>query len=444
LVRLALLAYDFLWLFWLAGWILVRIIGLPFWGWQAIGERLGYLPRRPSSAAAAIWVHAASIGELLSARPVLAVLKKRYPAWWVLVTTTQQHAYHLARTQLPEADRVAWLPWDFGPSIGTALRRVRPDSFVLVECELWPNLIARAVRCGSRVTILNGRIYERDLPRYRLGRWLFAPLLQLMAFLGTQSEEDRRRFLQLGSPEDRTIVMRNTKYDVRFSQISRVEELRALLPLKRGPLWILASTHADEETQILSRCRPLLARFPELQLLIAPRHIDRARGIEATAKRLRLDTALRSRLPNMRQRDEPAPTVILLDTVGELPFLLELADLVFIGGSLVDQGGHNPIEAGLHRKAILIGPSVFNFAGIVAEFLAQQALIMVRDAEDLMDRAGELLADSRQRQELGDRAAALIRRNTGAAETFARVLERLVNPAGKAEMRHAGNRLFIP
>lgn len=432
-LRSLLLPYDILWLFWIMGWIVVRIFCLPFWRWSTMAERLGYLPPRPPCAAAVLWVHAASIGELLSARPVLALLKRRHSNLWILVSTTQHYAYELARTQIQEADRVAWLPWDFGPAIETALRRVHPDVLVLVECELWPNLIARTARQGARIALMNGRVYERDFPGYRLGRCFFAPLLQLISLLGTQSHGDTRRFLELGSAAERTFLMGNTKYDVSLPQRCRWQELRRLLPLTPGPLWVLASTHEDEEAQILVRCRPLRERFPDLQLVIAPRHIHRAKTIEATARRLHFDTVLRSQLSDpSTQVDCKRPDVILLDTVGELPLILEAADLVFIGGSLVDKGGHNPIEAGLHRKAILIGPSVFNFADIVAAFLAEEALIMVQNADDLVSRAEELLVNRPKCREMGDRAAEVIHRNTGTAQAYAKALERLLGSVASA------------
>jgi 3-deoxy-D-manno-octulosonic-acid transferase len=339
-------------------------------------------------------------------------------------------AHKVAGSLPPEAHAVCWLPWDFWPCVETALRRVRPDVLVLVECELWPSLIERAAARKTRVMVMNARIYERDLARYLLVRRLFASLLRTVALIGVQSAADYGRFRRLGAPADTITVSGNTKFDVGLpgDLDACLAALRAALPLRSGPVWVLASTHANEEEQILSRCAKLWVRFPGLQLLVAPRHIQRARSIQRLAERLGLRSVLRSRLTGTSSRtakDGDRPDVIVLDLMGELATALGLADLVFVGGSLVDAGGHNPIEPALHGKAILLGPSFYNFWDILAAFLAEDAVVRLRDADELADRAGELLADVARREALGRRAASVVRRHRGAAQAYAQAVERL-------------------
>jgi 3-deoxy-D-manno-octulosonic-acid transferase len=354
-------------------------------------------------------------------------LRGRHPDWWILLSTSHPRAFELARSHPDGADAVCRLPWDSRHCVERALNRARPDLLILVECELWPNLIARAVRQSVRILMLNARIYERDVWRYHCGRGLFKPLLRRLSWISAQSEEDRARFLVLGASPQNVYVGGNTKFDVGVppNLEARMAGLRAVLPLGAGPLWVLASTHEDEEAQILARCQPLESIFPGLQLLIAPRHAERAEAIRQTAERFGLSAVLRTRLAEAgrRRANDAGPAVIILDTIGELPVALGLADLVFVGGSLVARGGHNPIEAAVHGKTILLGPSDFNFREIVAAFLSARAAVRVLNAQELVARAGELLANPALCRQLGGRAADLVRRHAGAAARFVRVLE---------------------
>ena len=393
-------------------------------------EHLGFLPFRPKAASVAVWFHAVSVGEFLSTRPVLAALKRQHPDWWLLVTTTHPHAFALASTQPAVADAVCRLPWDFGPCVETALKRQRPDLVVLVECELWPNLVFRSVRRGARLLMMNARVYERDLPRYLLGRFLFAPILRLISFIGVQSEGDRGRFLHLARSKSVpcSLAIRSSMFACRPICPLDWQYCAAALPLGPGPLWVLASTHDNEEETVLSHFRPLRDRFPGLQLLIAPRHPTRANAIQKTAEKLGFRTCLRSLLAKTAGGSSPVPRqpdVILLDSVGELSLAPGLADLVFIGGSLVERGGHNPIEAGLHAKAILMGPSVYNFHEVVAAFRSSDGVVVVRDVKELIAEAGNILSDPARRERLGRNAAEVVGRHAGAAEVFVREMMKL-------------------
>jgi 3-deoxy-D-manno-octulosonic-acid transferase len=250
-----------------------------------------------------------------------------------------------------------------------------------------------------------------------------------MTFIGAQSEADRDRFFQLGAPRALVEVAGTTKFDVGTSLgwAGRSALFRRLLPLGPGPFWVLASTHAGEEEPILARIEPLRQRFGRLQLLIAPRHPSRGRIVKRLARRHGLRAVLRTEPVNTSSGgDQAPPDVIVLDTVGELEAVVGLADMVFVGGSLVDRGGHNPIEAAAQGRAILIGPSTYNFTSVLAPFLAARAVVVVRDAQELVAQAGELLGDPAGRAALGRRAAGVVRRQAGTAGRLVQRLEQIV------------------
>jgi 3-deoxy-D-manno-octulosonic-acid transferase len=258
-----------------------------------------------------------------------------------------------------------------------------------------------------------------------------------MTFIGAQSEADRDRFFQLGAPRAIVEVAGTTKFDKETSGFAggpapawagRSALFRRLLPLGPGPLWVLASTHAGEEEPILARIEPLRQRFGRLQLLIAPRHPSRGRIVKRLARRHGLRAVLRTEAAFAPSPgpDQTPPDVIVLDTVGELEAVVGLADLVFVGGSLVDRGGHNPIEAAAQSRAILIGPSTYNFTSVLAPFLAARAVVVVRDAQELVAQAGELLGDPAGRAALGWRAAGVVRRQAGTAGRLVQRLEQIV------------------
>ena len=214
-VRLLLLVYNGLWSGVVAIWVLFRL-GFPHpSGWAAFGQRLGLFPRRPARAPVSLWVHAVSVGELLSVQSLLDEVKRCHPDWWIVVSTGNEHGYRLARGWRNLADATCLLPWDFGPCVRTALDRARPDVLVLVECELWPNLLTHAADRGVKIVMVNARIYPRAMARgYRPFRGLFGPLLRQMTLIGAQSTEDRDRFLVLGANPATLRLAGNTKFDV--------------------------------------------------------------------------------------------------------------------------------------------------------------------------------------------------------------------------------------
>lgn len=434
--RLAMSLYNLLWGVGVVGWISLRIVMQRRWGWSGVAERLGYFPVRPGAATSVHWIHAVSVGELYSVAPVIRRLKSRDPGAWVLVTTSHPLAYRLAKGGVGGADAVALSPWDWGPTVRVALARVRPNTLSLVECELWPNLIHEAAKAGTRIAMINARLYPRDFPRYRMASWLFAPLLEKMDLIGAASAKERERFLELGAPTERVAITGNTKLDVELPGdfLGRSEAMRRILPIGPGPIIALASTHPGEEARLLAAASALWGHYPCAQIIIAPRHPARGEEIAELAKSLGRTSARRSKLTDSssRRRRFDAPAVIVLDTVGELLPVIGLADVVFVGGSLVPRGGQNPIEPALCGKPIIIGPDYSHFGPIVDALAEKDAVRVVATAEDAIDVARGLLANPVAAAEEGRRAAAVVAACRGAADATVDRLRAMVAPSASA------------
>lgn len=414
--RAALALYDFLWLFFLAGWLGYLLARRPT-GWrQEWRERMGHSPIRPADASTSIWIHAVSVGELLSIAPVVAAIKRRDPRAWIVVTVSNERAFAIRHKVA--ADEVRWTPWDWRWCVGRALRRVAPDVLAIVECEIWPNMILRTARTGCRVVMINARIYERDFPRYRAARFIFQPILAAVDSIHVQSPGDRERFRSIGVPEKGLVEGGNTKFDLDRPSESRaiLDDLRQSWRFDGCPLWILASTHPGEEGLILKHCGRLFHRRPNLRILIAPRDVARSNSVVALARDLGYRAKLRS-----RDADADA-SIVVLDTMGELAALFSAASVVFVGGSLVSKGGHNPIEPALFAKPILMGPHVFNFPDVVDAFREADAIQIVDNTEELVSHVARILANPEESQTMGRRAAELVQKHRGAADRYAELL----------------------
>ena len=314
--HLLLVLYEVAWSLFIAGWLLFLLVRQGRNASEEITQRLGFVPCRPADDGGALWIHAVSVGELLSIRPVIDEIKRRSPTTWILLTTSNEAAYRLATSRPTGADSVSRTPWDSARCIRRALARCRPDKLAIVECEIWPNLIRLTAAQRRSVLMINARIYERDFPRYRLAKSVFQPILCSISGVYTQSSADRDRFLAIGMPAERVHLGGNTKFDAVPNAHPKCDDasLRKVLGIETGPLLILASTHEDEEKQIIEQFSLLRSRFQSLQLLIAPRDITRAEKIEAFARGEGFAVLRRSLAMSRPLR----PDVILLDTLGEL------------------------------------------------------------------------------------------------------------------------------
>ena len=394
------------------------VLALPYYLWKgrstgkylaSFRERMGRF-EAPLNAGGrtSIWIHAVSVGEVLAARALVGPLKERFPGRPIFVSTTTATGNAVARQSVRAADGLLFAPFDWPGPVRRALAAVDPALLVLVETELWPNLIHEARRRGTRVALVNGRISPRSYPRYRRIRRFLRPMLADVDVFLMQGEAHARRVTDMGAPPDRVKVTGNLKFD-------SLGEARTPEPLARligggGPLWVAGSTAPGEEELVLRALREVRKREPRVRLLLAPRHPERFGEAAALAEATGFRVARRSSLARPWADED----VLILDTIGELAQVYPLASVVFVGGSLVAAGGHNILEAAVAGKATIVGPHMENFQEVADEFLAEGALVQVGSAEELAGEVAGLLADAGRRDAIGERARGLIHRNRGA------------------------------
>lgn len=375
-----------------------------------------------------IWLHGASAGDLLSLQPMMKELKARRPGCCIIVSTMTNSGQEMARKKLVEADVVVYAPYDLPGATARAMRALRPDLLVLEYTEIWPNLIRAAHRAGARLALTNGRFNPDKLSRYRaLFRAIGNPLGAIDCFL-MRSEEEAERALQLGAAPDRVRVTGNTKFDALVIDDAQGKEqaLRAEMGLSAGaPVFMAGSTHEGEEELVLAVYARLAERHPGLQLVVAPRYVERAGRVMAMAAEAGLDVRLRS-----GGAAAGSAAVTVLDTIGELAVAYRLARLVFVGGSFVTRGGQNVLEPAAQGKPVLFGPHMENFKDSV-QVLQGRGGIQVGTPEQLFKVADELLSRPDQLEELGALARRAVSAIRGAS---ARNVEHLLAtlPPGKA------------
>jgi 3-deoxy-D-manno-octulosonic-acid transferase len=412
----------------------------PYLAWQAVRyrkyigslrQRLGYLPISFNlDGEESVWIHAVSVGEVLTARALLPQLRERYPRYRLYLSTTTMTGQQIARNSLQYVDEVFYFPFDLGFIVNRTLRLVKPKLFVMMETEIWPNLLQACRRAGVRTVLVNGRISSRSYPRYRLARPFFRRVLANVDRFCMQGEESARRIIDMGADPDKVVVTGSLKFDsldlpgaATAADRGRNRVLRYFRISADRPVVIAASTLKGEEEPMLEAFQRIRARVPEALLIVAPRKPERFDEVEQLARRGGWRVARRSELP---VDAEPRQDVVVLDTIGELAELYQVATAVFVGGSLVDQGGHNIIEPAVFGKAIVFGPYMQNFAEIARAFVENDAAIQIRTPRELEHALLGLLNDPVRRARLGAAARALVEANRGARGKTMATIARLL------------------
>lgn len=371
--------------------------------------RLGFLPgglifNRP------IWVHAVSVGEASAVRGLVEALRQAYPGKKFVISTVTPTGNKIARSIIREGDAAIYLPFDFSFVVSSVLGRVNPCLFVLAETEIWPNLIRALAKRKVPIAVVNARISDRSMPRYRLIKFLAKPVLNRISAFCAQTEIDASRLLVLGVAKEKIRTTGNMKFDSR-PQVLTFDNISLGLS-QNQQLLVCGSTHPSEEAVILKVYKNLLVKFPGLRVLIAPRHPERAREVSELISKEGLEPVFLSRPGSVNNREKVA--VFILDTIGQLFSCYALADIVFVGGSLVKIGGHNILEPAWQGKPVIFGTQMFNFRDITDMFVRNKAGIMVNNAAELEDRISFLLDNPAAAKELSRRAQALIAQNQGA------------------------------
>ncbi|MBI3681619.1 MAG: tetraacyldisaccharide 4'-kinase [Acidobacteria bacterium] len=407
---------------------------------QALSERFGRLGLAESATApGGIWLHAVSAGEVLSAIELLRRLRQRFPSQALYVSVTTVAGKQIAGEKLGGlTDAVFYAPLDYVWIVRSLLRRLRPRLVIVMETEIWPNLYRETKRLGCGLVVVNGRVSDRAFPRYRLLRWFFRRVLAWPDAILAQNKVALERYLALGAPSNRVQAAGNLKYDFRASGLEAPAVIRRLCESAQpDAVWIAASTmppavegDPDEDDAVIAAFQSLAQRHPRLLLMLVPRRPERfeqaARKLEEAGvqhlRRSKLDENARLELPG----------VLLVDSMGELSSLFPLADVVFMGGTLVDRGGHNILEPAFFARPVIIGPHMENFPDIADEFRASGAVLEIADAGGLAGAVGKLLDDEQTRKRLGERARELAEAKRGATE-------HAVEVAGKVYSRSLPN-----
>jgi 3-deoxy-D-manno-octulosonic-acid transferase len=409
------------------------LVTLPYWLWQmsrhgkyhaGLGQRLGAVPKRLASQPVrpAIWIHAVSVGEVMAVSGLVSELRKRYSQHRVVVSTTTDTGQRLASKHFGE-DNVFYFPMDFGFAIRPYLQLLRPELIVIAETEFWPNFLRLAHAAGTRIAVVNARISDRSFPRYRRWRFLLAGVLRVVDLFLAQTEEDALRLHAIGAPGERVQVSGNLKFDLPPPAMPPiVASLRAALG-DAGPVIVCGSTVEGEEPLLLRAFEDILASDPQAVMILAPRRPERF----AEVARLLESLGIRSWKRSLWNGEALAGGVLLVDTIGELAALYSLADIAFVGGSLVPRGGHNIIEPAQHGIATVVGRHTENFRDIVRLFQSRDALRVVGPAE-LSLVFMELISNPAARADLGRRGAETLRSQTGATQRTADAMEALLKP----------------
>jgi 3-deoxy-D-manno-octulosonic-acid transferase len=435
---------------WLLNVVYLALIAvcLPLIAWQSFrtgkyreGFRekfLGLVPRREGDATCA-WLHAVSVGEVNLLATLLRELRAAHPDWQFVVSTTSRAGYELARKKYANL-KVFYCPLDFSWAVQNAIQRVRPRMLVLVELELWPNLIAAAKAHGVRVAIVNGRLSDHSFPGYRRIRPLVARVLRQIDLIAAQTEESADRFRALGAPAECVHVTGSLKYDGAQTDRNnpRTRTMRQMAGIADDDVVFLAgSTQEPEEEIAVNIYRRLAPRHPQLRLILVPRHPERFDAVATLLDTRGLPWQRRTRL-ELQAQSEADARVLLVDTIGELGAWWGSATIAFVGGSFGSRGGQNMIEPAAYGAAVSFGPNTRNFRDIVALLRAAGAAVTVQNADELEAFVRRCLDEPAYASALGNRAQQLVQDQLGATSRTVALIDAVPQRAPfKASTRSA-------
>lgn len=395
--------------------------------WEHPAERFGWGRR---VAAPALWLHAVSVGEVAAAAELVRALRGRHPGTPVVLTTSTPTGRARARALFGDAVDIRFLPYDTPGSVGRFLDRVRPLVAVILETELWPNLVRSCRRRKIPVVFASARLTAKSASRYRRLGSLFRDTVAASALIAAQSSEDAERFIAVGADPARTRVVGNAKFDMRpgASVLEQGRELRRTF-LGPRPVWIAGSTHAGEEEQVLAAHAQLRLGIPDLLLLLVPRHPQRFDQVGALLRQREIAFDRRSGAARVR----PDASVLLVDTMGELTALYAAADAAFVGGSLVPVGGHNLLEPAVLGVPVVTGPHTANAKDIARLLIEQGGAVQVADSQALADAVRRLLQDPTVRERAVRSAREVVDAHRGTVERLIELIDPLIRVPGSVQ-----------
>jgi len=378
------------------------------------------------------WIQAVSVGEVNVALLFIDALRRKFPDVRIIVTTTTSTGYALAYERLPQEVELLYFPQDFPWSIRRAYDLIQPDFIVLMESELWPNHIWAGARRGVPLFLVNGRMSPRSERGYKRLGWLSRQVSNKLSLVCAQSQEDAGNFTAIGVPAGRVHMTGNMKYDASMprAEVQSVDPIQLLKQIgvsPAQPILVAGSTHPGEEEILLDALINLRAKFPHLFLILVPRHVERTREVVDVARRKQVKFILRADVgPRLEQTATPYECLIV-NTTGELKWFYKVATVIFVGKSLVGQGGQNIVEAAASGHPVVFGPHMQNFRAIARQFVAEGACIQVPDADGLRRAVQELLGDANRRQAISAAAHRVIQSNVGSTERSVQLIAKMLS-----------------
>lgn len=433
--------------------VLVVILMIPAFCVRAVREKgfvnrirqqLGFLPKHALDKVArknCIWVHAASVGEIVAASPLIKEFRREFPEKPILVSVFTNSGYEMANRIIKGADSIIHFPFDLPWLSAHLLYKVRPMVFMPVETELWPNFLRAAKRLNIPVMMVNGRISEKSVSRYRYLRSIWYDMLDTIKYFAMQSPVDAENILRLGANKELVTVTGNTKFDQTYTNVSEEEKrqlIRELGLADNDGIFLAGSTHRGEEEHVLAAFGQIRQVRPGAKLLIAPRAVLRAGSIQDMCRQAGFSAASRTRL--LEQPSE-GHDVVVLDTIGELGRIYSIGDVIFVGGSMVPHGGHNILEPAAHGKAIIVGEHMFNFKDTHVLFSQRSAVVTAKSRQELVQAAVRLFADVDERRRMEQETLHICEENRGAARRTAALLRELMDRCEGRERIKATDKL---
>ncbi len=414
-------------LFWVLFWLSAPYYFWKMWrrgNWRAnFRQRFGRYDGKLKQALTnchVVWLHAVSVGEVRMLVPLIRAMELKAPNLKLVLSTTTVTGMSELQRKFPSHIQKIYYPLDFSGVVRRALSTLNPEVVVLAEAEIWPNFLWSARHRRIPVVLVNARLSARSFRGYRLFGWIFRPLFHSLAAVGAQDENDAEKLRQLGCRPERIHLMGSMKFDAARVDERRLLDVAALLKQLGMPenaqLLVGGSTHKGEESLLAAAYKNLKARFPDLFLVVVPRHFERGKEVGRALKEQKIRYVYRSQVTAGRVFEPGSVECLLVNTTGELKFFYEAATVIFVGKSLTAKGGQNPIEPGALGKAMVFGPNMQNFESIAAAFVSGNGAVQVQNPAELEKTLGDLLADESRRQRLGANALKVVEQNKGALE----------------------------
>jgi len=375
-----------------------------------------------------IWIHAVSVGEVIASIPIIKKIKKVYPFKKIVLSTITSTGNDTARQKIPEIDFLIYFPYDFFFIVKKVISVIDPCIFIHTETEIWPNLLFFLHQKAIPSVIVNGRISSKSCRRYKLFRWFFKKVFNKVSVFGMQSLVDYQRVIDIGADPQKVLITGNMKFDQRTPDISDRYKEELLNGLNLGledKIFIAGSTHWPEEGIILEVFQQLIKEYSNLILILAPRHPERFSEIEKLVKKKGLTVYRKSQIK--KHQHSLRSQVILLDTIGELAQFYSIGDIIFVGGSLVNIGGHNILEPLVYKKPVIFGPYTQNVSEFVNIVIEAGAGILVNTKDDLLFQAQKLLSNKEEAQLRGERGFQVIKVSQGATEKNFAIIKRFLS-----------------